>query len=168
MSTTSLQALRQFPRQLESLFASVPPAHWHFVPASWDGMPSERLDPVGQICHVRDIEVLGYQQRLARMMAESAPFLPGLDSDALAVANNYRQADPLQALAAFARARQATVELLFGLSDSQWLRQAQFEGYGLVNARAMVHFLCSHDQQHLAGLHWLLGQMACATPPQAQ
>jgi hypothetical protein len=25
-----------------------------------------------------------------------------------------------------------------------------------------VHFLCSHDQQHLAGLQWLLGKLARA------
>jgi hypothetical protein len=25
--------------------------------------------------------------------------------------------------------------------------------------RGLVHFLCSHDQQHLAGLQWLLGKI---------
>jgi hypothetical protein len=24
--------------------------------------------------------------------------------------------------------------------------------------RSLIHYLCSHDQQHLAGLHWLLGK----------
>jgi hypothetical protein len=25
--------------------------------------------------------------------------------------------------------------------------------------RGLVHLLCSHDQQHLAGLHWLLAKI---------
>jgi hypothetical protein len=28
--------------------------------------------------------------------------------------------------------------------------------------RALVHYLCSHDQQHLAGLQWLLGKVDAA------
>jgi hypothetical protein len=37
-----------------------------------------------------------------------------------------------------------------------------FEGYGPVTLRALVHYLCSHDQQHLAGLQWLLGKIEAA------
>jgi hypothetical protein len=33
------------------------------------------------------------------------------------------------------------------------------QGYGGVTVRGLVHYLCSHDQQHLAGLSWLLGKM---------
>jgi len=38
-------------------------------------------------------------------------------------------------------------------------RRAVFEGYGWVTVRGLIHYLCSHDQQHLAGLQWLLGKM---------
>jgi hypothetical protein len=31
-----------------------------------------------------------------------------------------------------------------------------------VTLRALVHYLCSHDQQHLAGLQWLLGKLDAA------
>jgi hypothetical protein len=34
-----------------------------------------------------------------------------------------------------------------------------FEGYGRVTLRGLVHYLCSHDQQHLSGLQWLLGKI---------
>ena len=43
---------------------------------------------------------------------------------------------------------------------AQLERAAVFEGYGPVTLRALVHYLCSHDQQHLAGLQWLLGKIA--------
>jgi hypothetical protein len=33
-----------------------------------------------------------------------------------------------------------------------------------VTVRGLVHNLCSHDQQHLAGLQWLLARIAAGTP----
>jgi hypothetical protein len=30
--------------------------------------------------------------------------------------------------------------------------------------RGLMHYLCSHDQQHLAGLQWLLGKIEAARP----
>jgi hypothetical protein len=39
------------------------------------------------------------------------------------------------------------------------MRTAVFEGYGPLSLRSLVHYLCSHDQQHLAGLQWLLGKI---------
>jgi hypothetical protein len=38
-------------------------------------------------------------------------------------------------------------------------RPAFFEGYRRTSLRGLIHFLCSHDQQHLAGLQWLLGKL---------
>ena len=40
----------------------------------------------------------------------------------------------------------------------QFERAAEFEGR-CVSLRSLAHFLCSHDQQHLAGLQWLLGRI---------
>ncbi len=33
------------------------------------------------------------------------------------------------------------------------------DSYSLEKERMNSHFLCSHDQQHLAGMHWLLGKI---------
>jgi hypothetical protein len=41
-------------------------------------------------------------------------------------------------------------------------RRAEFEHYGPVTLRGLIHYLCSHDQQHLAGLQWLLGKIGAA------
>jgi hypothetical protein len=60
----------------------------------------------------------------------------------------------------FRQARAQTVALISGLSPGQLARTAVFEGYGQVTVRSLVHYLCSHDQQHLAGLQWLLGKIA--------
>jgi hypothetical protein len=61
-------------------------------------------------------------------------------------------------LAAFRAARAQTLATIAGLSEAQWARTAVFEGYGPLTLRSLVHYLCSHDQQHLAGLQWLLGK----------
>ncbi len=38
---------------------------------------------------------------------------------------------------------------------------------GPTTLRGLVHYLCSHDQQHLAGLQWLLGKIEAARLTQA-
>ena len=56
-------------------------------------------------------------------------------------------------------ARAGTIAMLRALDPASFDRPAEFEGYGSVTLRGLVHFLCSHDQQHLAGLQWLLGKI---------
>lgn len=45
------------------------------------------------------------------------------------------------------------------VAPEQCDRTAVFEGYGPLSLRSLVHYLCSHDQQYLAGLQWLLGKI---------
>jgi hypothetical protein len=155
----TLEALRSFPDQLEAHFLTFPAEYRHWAPASWDGVPSEALTAIEQLCHVRDIEIDGYQERFRRTLREADPALPSIDTDALVVQRAYADADPAEVLASFRDARHATVELLGQLAPEQLARTAEFEGYGSVTLRGLVHYLCSHDQQHLAGLQWLLGKI---------
>ena len=166
LDATTLAALAAFPAQLEAHFAAVPPAFRHWSPPDWDGIPSERFTAHEQACHVCDIEVAGYQVRFARTLREDAPFLASIDSDARARDGQYAQADVASVFAAFRAARAATVALLSDLDDAQLARPAIFEGYGETSLRGLVHYLCSHDQQHLAGLQWLLGRIARVEPRQ--
>jgi hypothetical protein len=109
----TLNALAAFPAELEQHFAAFPPGYANWAPASWDGVPSEAFTAIEQVCHVRDIEIEGYQVRFRRTLEEDSPLR----------------------------------------------RPAVFEGYGRVTLRGLVHYLCSHDQQHLSGLQWLLGKI---------
>ncbi|HUQ11515.1 MAG TPA: DinB family protein [Steroidobacteraceae bacterium] len=158
MHPITLAALEAFPDELEKHYAAFPREFVHWTPASWDGVPSERFTAIEQICHVRDIEIEGYHPRFARTLDEDVPLLPSIDSEAVALERNYGDEDPAQVFADFRRARAKTIALLRGLDDRQLDRRATFEGYGPVSLRALVHYLCSHDQQHLAGLQWLLGK----------
>ncbi|MDH0866202.1 DinB family protein [Mitsuaria sp. GD03876] len=151
-----------FPAQLAAHFSLFPAEARHWAPPSWDGVPSEPLTAIEQLCHVRDIEIDGYQQRIRRTLAEDDPLLPSLDTDALARERRYGEDDPAAALAAFARARQETIAMLAAVTPEQLARRARFEGYGPLTFKALIHYLCSHDQQHLAGLQWVLGQYDAA------
>lgn len=159
MNRTTLDALRTFPDQLEAHYAAIPPGFAQWAPPSWDGVPSEALTALEQVCHVRDIEIEGYHVRLHRTLNEDHPTLVSIDTDALVRERSYSSADASAAFAAFREARARTVELVTGLAPEQFDRTAVFEGYGPLTLRSLVHYLCSHDQQHLAGLQWLLGKI---------
>jgi DinB superfamily len=159
MNATTLSALANFPRQLEEHFSAFPPELRHWAPASWEGIPSEPFTAIEQVCHVRDIEIEGYQVRLRRTRDESNPVLASIDSEAVTRERPYGTANAAEALAAFRGARSQTLEFIAALGPEQFRRTAIFEGYGPVSLRGLVHYLCSHDQQHLAGLQWLLGKI---------
>ena len=159
MNATTISALEVFPAQLEAHYAAVPSAFKHWAPASWEGVPSEPLTAIEQICHVRDIEIDGYHVRFHRTLTEVNPTLSSIDTEALAKTRSYSTSSAETAFAAFREARSKTVALIGGLSSDELARTAFFEGYGRLSVRSLVHYLCSHDQQHLAGLQWLLGKI---------
>ena len=159
MNEATLQSLALFPDQLDAFYAAIPARRTHWKPPSWDGIPSESLTAIEQICHVRDIEIDGDQVRIERTLAERNPELTSIDTYELAKSRDYAHENPAEVFASFRRARRQTVERIAGLDAASLERRALFEGYGWVTVRGLVHYLCSHDQQHLAGLQWLLGKM---------
>ncbi|MGY3903649.1 DinB family protein [Aeromonas lusitana] len=150
---TSLQAM---PDQFEQLLAQVPADHLNWEPANWAGIPSERFSAQGHLCHLLDIEVLGYRVRFQRTLTESLPELVSLDGYQLALDNDYRHQDPATQLARFRAARAETVAWLRELPASAWERRAHYGNYGEVTLDGLVRLLVSHDHQHLAGMQWLL------------
>jgi len=154
----TLKALAAFPAQLEAHFDSFPTSHHNWRPVSWDGVPSERLTAIEQLCHVKDIEIEGYQVRFRRTRAENNPVLPDLRGELMARERRYSSADTSRVLKEFADARAATVADIRAFSDTELSRLATFEGRPTTLA-GLVHFLCSHDCQHLSGLQWLLARI---------
>ncbi|MEO8000694.1 MAG: DinB family protein [Arenimonas sp.] len=159
MNPTTLQALKTFPEQLEAHYAAIADDYKHWAPASWDGIPSEHFTAIEQVCHVRDIEIEGYQLRIHRTLNEINPLLVSIDSESVALERSYCDENVVEVFSTFRQARTNTVTLIENLSDDQLDRSAVFEGYGPVTLRGLLHYLCSHDQQHLAGLQWLLGKI---------
>ena len=159
MNPVTLATLQAFPAALEAHYAAFPAAFVNWTPDSWEGVPSEPFTAIEQICHVRDIEVEGYHVRFRRTLAEETPLLAFIDSEAITKERDYASADPARVFAAFRAAREQTLALLRKLTARELARPAVFERYGPVNMRGLIHYLCSHDQQHLAGLQWLLAKI---------
>jgi hypothetical protein len=156
--TATLESLSGFPLVLGTFFRSVPAHGRRWRPPSWDGIPSERLTAVEQVWHVRDVEIEGYRVRFARTLTEASPDLPDLPGELMAEERGYANADPELALREFADARATTVRTIRGLTEAELRRPAIFEGRPTTLA-GLVHFLASHDCQHLAGLQWLLAKL---------
>lgn len=163
MNQNTLTALASFPDILEAHYMDIPAGFRNWAPASWEGIPSEPFTAVAHICHVRDIELDGYLIRFEKTLRETNPVLPSVDGMALAIERSYATSDAAEALAVFRQARQRTVTLLRSVGPEQLKRRAVFEGYGTVSLAGLVHYLCSHDQQHLSGLQWLLGKIESLT-----
>src|ERR1700756_1004431 len=122
MNAVTLRALADFPAHLEAHYAAFAPAFTHWAPPSWEGVPSEALTAIEQLCHVRDIEIDGYQVRIRRTLDETAPLLPSIATYGLGRDRAYARDEPARVLAAFRAARAATMEMIAGLSDAQLAR----------------------------------------------
>jgi len=126
---STIASLAAMPDRLDAAFRLVPESRRTWTPASWEGIPGERFSPLGQVCHVRDIERLGYHVRIERMLTEDGP------------------------------ARASTLRRLESVTAVQLDRRGTFAEYGPLTLRSLVHYLASHDHQHLACMDWLLGQL---------
>ena len=156
----TFDALRAMPDLLERSFLAMPAELRDWEPSSWEAIPGERFSALGQLCHVRDIELEGYRLRIARMLAEENPDLVSIDSYELAKARNYPAEDWRGAIDAFRVARAETLRQIDNLTDAQWARSGTFAEYGHLTLQSLLHYLSSHDQQHLACMNWLLGKAA--------
>jgi DinB family protein len=159
LSPQILSTLEATPTHLAALLQQVPEGALRWEPESWDGIPGERLCFADQISHVRDIEVDGYQVRIRRMQEEDVPDLASLDAYAMARERNYVDKNPFETLNQFRDARIVTLHSLRKLTSGQLERRATFGEYGEITLEGLVRFLCSHDQQHLSCLNWLLGKL---------
>lgn len=160
ISADHLAALETMPEQFARLYRSVPADRWDWRPASWEACPGETFSAREHACHLRDIEIDGYQVRIRRTRDEHCPVLEPLDGYLLAQERRYGHVDPAQAMADFAAARLRTLEMIKDLGEGELQRRASFAEYGDISLRGLIHILCSHDQQHLACMHWLLGKMS--------
>jgi hypothetical protein len=155
-----LAELAEMPDQLDRAIGLIPPDRLAWRPESWGGSPAENFSALEHVCHLRDIEQDGYRVRIQRMLEESNPSLLSLDGYEMARQRHYEEADLPTALGAFRLARAATVDRLRMVTAEELARAGEFAEYGRLTLRALVHYLRSHDQQHLAGIQWLAGKIA--------
>jgi len=112
----------------------------------------EAFSAIGHACHLRDIEIDGYQLRIRRLRTEPDPDLESLSGEQLAVERAYEAADPGNVLHEFEEARRQTLETLRAVTAEEWSRTGHFEGYGTVSLLRLVEILAEHDEGHLKAL----------------
>ena len=123
------------------------------------------------VCHLRDVEEL-FQERFHTIVALEEPRILAfgasaedlaswritdrddhpLNPDRWAEDRQYRRHDTHEALAAFARRRNAVLTLLRSLSSAQWQRGGIHLGRGRLSLLEWVGSLVAHDANHVEQL----------------
>jgi hypothetical protein len=146
-----LDALAAMPRRLNEALASVPDTRWRHKPQP------DRFSLLEQACHLRDLELEGYQPRIRRLLAEDLPTLHEIDGSAWALERDYQSQSLPGALRAFADARSATVALLREALPRHAQRKAMFGGFGIITLAGLAREMAAHDAQHWQEIAPLIG-----------
>jgi len=107
------------------------------------------------VLHLRDVDVDGYEQRVARILSEEHPFLPDFDGPRMAIERNYIAQPAAPALEAFAASRARSIARLRGVSDQDLERTGELEGVGPVTLRELLQRWLEHDAEHMAEMEGL-------------
>ena len=142
---TVIRSLDRTAGRIEELLLRVPRSRWNVRPSGihWSF--------VENVCHLRDIESMGYGERVRRILEEEVPFLPDIDGAALAIERTYRDQDARQVLREFGTARRNTILRLEPLKEGQLSREGRFDD-GVITLRALVERMRAHDEEHLNDL----------------
>ncbi|HET6671177.1 MAG TPA: DinB family protein [Pyrinomonadaceae bacterium] len=140
-----IHSLEQTPLALARVFNQLSPADLKLK-------TSDDFSALENICHLRDIEIEGYSERIVRILGEDNPSLADVDGARLAIERNYNEADGKTALDAFCAARGKNIDLLKNLSPEQLTRAGTLEGVGMINLETLMAMMVEHDQGHVAEL----------------
>jgi hypothetical protein len=141
-----LEALARIPGEVSRMINAVPPEHWRTRPSP------EEFSAVENVCHLRDIEVEGYSERIRRILTETNPLLLDVDGARLAIERDYNRQELGPALETFRQTRERNVELLRSLSETDLHRRGSLEGAGEIDLLRLIRMMNEHDEGHLEDL----------------
>lgn len=108
------------------------------------------------VAHLRDIDSLGYEQRIRLIVSEEHPTLPDVDGSRIAVERAYATLPIEPELEELERSRATSIALLRTLDESALDRTAELETVGRVTLRDLLERWITHDSEHLAEMRELL------------
>jgi hypothetical protein len=120
---------------------------------------ADEFSALENFCHLRDLELDGYTQRINRILNETDPPLADFDGARVAAERNYNNQQPEVALQTFQTARKENVELLRSLTEKQLERGGRLEAVGKISLRQLAVMMREHDEGHLEDLRVLLHQI---------
>lgn len=99
-------------------------------------------------CHVRDTEEY-FIERFRMILSFDEPVFSPADVQRWAFERQYLRNDAGEALAAFRKRRQDTLEFLKGITPGQWERTCIHKIRGRMTLRDYLNLLAGHDKNHL-------------------
>jgi uncharacterized damage-inducible protein DinB len=101
------------------------------------------------VCHLRDAEE-AFASRFEQIMAMDVdPKLTGPGADRMAEERQYLRNDAAEALAAFRRRRQETVQFFGTLTPAQWDKGGVHPVRGRISVDGFLALMAWHDDNHL-------------------
>jgi hypothetical protein len=148
-----LAVLAQTPANLAHIVEGIPEVLVH------EKLSADEFSVTEHVCHLRDIESDGYEERFKRILNEDHPQLPDIDGGRLAFERNYNQQDIHHALNEFSKARTRNLVLLQNQKQDQLAREGDLQGVGRVKLSDLIVMLCEHDAAHLDKLQALQNRL---------
>jgi hypothetical protein len=116
-------------------------------PADLRTRPREdRWSDVEYACHVRDVFRI-FDQRLALMLEADGPTFPNWDQDATAIADRYREQEPVAVAGQLADAADRIAGRFAGLTPAQWERTGSRSDGAHFTVDSFARYLI-HDPVH--------------------
>jgi FMN phosphatase YigB (HAD superfamily) len=112
------------------------------------------------MCHLRDVEVEVNFPRIIKVIQESNPFLPGIDTDKWAEERLYYRQNGQEAQKKFTGARIQLLDALSKLSPEDWMRPARHAIFGPTNIKELVRIIVDHDRLHTRQAYTILGEIS--------
>jgi len=109
------------------------------------------------LCHLRDVDLEVNLRRLDKVLQETDPFLPGVDSDPWADEREYILQDGGLALECYTSARIKLLDMLENLDPEDWQRPARHAIIGPTDMAELVSIIAAHDRLHIQQVHKVLG-----------
>lgn len=113
----------------------------HPIPGKWSAAEI--------VHHLSDSETIS-ATRVRRLVAEPFPIIPGYDQELYARALRYNERDIAPAMANLRAVRAVTTELLWTLSEADWLKQGWHTDAGLYTTERWLGIYAVHARNHAA------------------
>ena len=146
----TLSALTAMPDALQERLTGLSDQQLRFKPGA------DTFSVLENVCHLRDIEVEGYAQRLQLLLTQDYPLLPDLNGAELAEERDYNSQKLRPALQGFIDARHGCIAVIANLTAADLVREGHFENVGDVTLGRLLELWVAHDKDHLKELDELL------------
>jgi hypothetical protein len=111
------------------------------------------------MCHLREVDAEVNLPRIIKVIQESNPFLPGIDTDKWAEERLYYCQNGQEAQEEFTAARIQLVNTLSRLSPEDWMRPARHAIFGPTTLKELVRIIVDHDRLHIRQAYALMGEI---------